>query len=113
MLSLGIGGNKIAIRTVLHLAGKTVERLPAPSTIAGVISKLHLGEVLPATAYNTLDTDGTTKFGEKYGSYQVSTTEGSYSLALCEMKAGSTADTLEVLDQAITDIDNICDGLDA
>ena len=67
LLSLGIGHNKIdpAICTVLHLAGKTVERLPAPSTInnmnveAGVISKLHLGEVLPATAYNTLHTDGT------------------------------------------------------
>ena len=120
LLSLGIGRNKIdpAIRTVLRLAGKTVERLPAPSTInnmiveAGVISKLHLGEVLPTTAYNTLHTDGTTKFGEKYGSYQVSTTEASYSLALCEMKAGSAADTLEVLDQVITDIDNICDGLD-
>ena len=120
LLSLGIGHNKIgpAICTVLRLAGKTVERLPAPSTInnmiveAGVISKLHLGEVLPATAYNTLHTDGTTKFGEKYGSYQVSITEGSYSLTLCEMKAGSAADTLEVLDQAITDINNICDGLD-
>ena len=42
-------------------------------------------------AYNTLHTDGITKFGEKYGSYQVSTTEASYSLALCEMKAGSAA----------------------
>jgi len=87
LLSLGIGRNKIdpAIRTVLCLAGKTVERLPAPSTTnnmiveAGVILKLHLGEVLPTTAYNTLHTDGTTKFGEKYGSYQVSTTEASYS----------------------------------
>ena len=120
LFSLGIGHNKIdpAIRTVLCLAGKTVERLSVPSTInnmiveAGVISKLHLGEVLPTTAYNTLHTDGTTKFGEEYGSYQVSTKEGSYSLALCEMKAGSAADTLEVLDQPITDIDNICDGLD-
>ena len=120
LFSLGIGHNKIdpVIRTVLRLAGKTVERLPVPSTInnmiveAGVISKLHLGEVLPTTAYNTLHTDGTTKFGEEYGSYQVSTKEGSYSLALCEMKAGSAADTLEVLDQPITDIDNICDGLD-
>jgi len=43
---------------------------PAPSTInnmiveAGVISKLQLGEVLPTTAFNTLQTDGTTKFGE-------------------------------------------------
>ena len=105
-----------AILTVLCLVGITVERLPTPSTIhnmvveAGVISKLHLGEVLPTTIYNTLHTDSTTKFGEKYGSYQVSTTEASYSLALCEMKAGSAADTLEVLDQAITD--NICDGLD-
>ena len=53
LFSLGIGHNKIdpAIRTVLRLAGKTVERLPVPSTInnmiveAGVISKLHLGEV--------------------------------------------------------------------
>ena len=35
LLSLGIGRNKIdpAIHTVLRLAGKTVERLPAPSTI--------------------------------------------------------------------------------
>jgi len=103
---------------VLRLAGKTVERLPAPSTInnmiveAGVISKLQLGEVLPTTAFNTLHTDGTTKFGERYGGYQISTTEASYSLALCDMKAGSAADTLEVLDQVITDIDNICDGLD-
>ena len=72
LLSLGIGRNKIdpAIRTVLRLTGKTVERLPAPSTInnmiveAGVISKLQLGEVLPTTAFNTLHTDGTTKFGE-------------------------------------------------
>jgi len=90
LLSLGIGRNKIdpAIRTVLRLTGKTVERLPAPSTInnmiveAGVISKLQLGEVLPTTAFNTLHTDGTTKFGEKYGGYQISTTEASYSLAL-------------------------------
>ena len=57
LLSLGIGRNKIdpAIRTVLRLAGKTVERLPAPSTInnmiveAGIISKLHLGEVVPTS----------------------------------------------------------------
>jgi len=62
LLSLGIGHNKIdlaiAIHTVLCLAGKTVEGLPAPSTInnmiveAGVISKLQLGEVLPTTAFN-------------------------------------------------------------
>lgn len=40
LLSLGIGRNKIdpAIRTVLRLAGKTVERLPAPSTINNMVS---------------------------------------------------------------------------
>ena len=77
LLSVGIGRNKIdpAICTVLHLAGKTVECLSAPSTInnmiveAGVILKLHLGEVLLTTAYNTLHTGGTTKFDEKYRSY--------------------------------------------
>jgi len=79
---------------VLCLAGKTVEGLPAPSTInnmiveAGVISKLQLGEGATNNCIQHLHTDGTTKFGEKYGGYQISTTEASYSLALCDMKAG-------------------------
>ena len=88
---LALGATKLthaAILKVLCLAGIMVERLPTPSTIhnmvveAGVISKLHLGEVLPTTTYNTLHTDSTTKSK----AYQVSTTEASYSLALCELK---------------------------
>ncbi len=117
LLSLGVGQNRIdpVIRNVMKLAGKEAHRLPAPSTInnmireAGIISKLQLGEVIPQSAFNTLHTDGTTKFGEKFGAFEISTSECSYSLALAEMKSGSATETLDVLDRIIGELDDICE----
>ena len=123
LLSLGVSTKRVdpVIRTVLHLADKSVGRLPSATTVkemvieAGIVSKLQLSEILPLTEFNTLHTDGTTKYGEKYGAFEVSTTEGSYSLALCEMKSGSSTESLDVLNTIIEEIDEISEsaGLDA
>ena len=51
--------------------------------------------------------DGTTKFGEKFGWFQITTPNSSYTLCLTEMKAGGTKDFREVLENALADIDSI------
>jgi len=52
----------------------------------------------------TLHSDGTSKFGEHYGSYQISTEHGSYSLGLCEMLTGSAEITLHTFKQIISNL---------
>ena len=49
----------------------------------------------------TLHSDGTTKFGEHYCSFQISTPTTSYSIGLAEMPTGSTLHVLEILQQVL------------
>lgn len=55
------------------------------------VSALHLAEelTLHEDAANTLHSDGTTKFGQKYASYQVATCKQTFSLGMVEAKCGS------------------------
>lgn len=69
---------------------------------------MQLSEELPNRATNTLHSNGTTKFGEKFGGFQVTTQESSYTLCLAEMKAGGAKDFKEVLKQALSDIEAAC-----
>lgn len=49
------------------------------------VSYLHLA---PKQTANTLHSGGTTKFGRKYGGFQITTADSSYTLCLAQMKAG-------------------------
>ena len=49
----------------------------------------------------TLHSDGTTKFGQHYGSFQVSAEETVYTLGLSEMLTGSAEKTLDTLKQIL------------
>ena len=80
---------------------------------AVLVSKLQLSEILPLTEYNTLHTDGTSKYGEKYGAFEISTTERCYSLALCDMKSGSSIECLDTLNTIIEDIDQLSEAAHA
>ena len=53
----------------------------------------------------TLHSDGTSKFGEHYGSYQISSESRAYSLGLCDMLTGSADLTLLTLKQILGDLD--------
>ena len=116
LLSVGVSTSKVdaTIRTVLKLAEREAGRLPSATLVknmaveAGILSKIQLGEVIPMQKFNTLHTDGTTKFGQKYGAYEISTVDGSYSLALCEMKSGCATDSLDTLDNILEDIEEAC-----
>ena len=74
------------------------------------IVQAQLGEKLSQTVgYNTLQTDGTTKFDEHYATYDVRTseTEISYTLGLRHVFSGSAQDTLETLKEILDDIDSV------
>ena len=62
--------------------------------------------MLQQTSYSfNLHSDGTSKFGEHYGSYQSSTEKSVYFLGLCEMLTGSAELTLHTFKQIINDLD--------
>lgn len=71
---------------------------------ARTVSHVQLAEQMPGEQFTTLHTDGTTKFGHKYGSYQVSTETSCYTLGLADMQSGTAVQTLGVLKQVLNDI---------
>ena len=67
----------------------------------------QLAEQLTRTKDLTLHNDGTSKFGQHYGGFQVS-----YSLGLCEMLTGSADLTLKSLQMILADIEAVAgDGI--
>ena len=102
------------IKAVCGLAGQQIGKLPSKSTIANLmvearsVAHLQLAEAIPKENTNTLHSDGTTKFGKKYGGLQVSTVNSSYTLCLTEMKAGSAKDFKILLERALSDVDIAC-----
>ena len=54
-----------------------------------------------------LNNDGTSKFGQHYGGFQVSLPDNLYSLGLCEMLTGSTDLTLKSLQIILADIEAV------
>ncbi len=71
------------------------------------LAHLQLAEQLTVCPTNTLHSDGTTKFGHKYGGFQVTSMDSSYTLCISDMKAGGE-DFKELLEQALSDINAVC-----
>lgn len=90
ILSRNVGIKQVepVIRAVLRLVGMECDHLPKHTIISEMLlesralSQVQLAETLANTEYNTLHSDGTTKFGQKYCGYQVSTAETSLTLGL-------------------------------
>ena len=111
-MNAGVKNVDPIIRTVLsNIAGITVDQLPKYTTIVGMLPEMkalaykQIAEKLQVTQQLTLHSDGTSKFGQHYGSFQVSTTESSYSLGLSEMLCGSAQCTLDTLKLILSEID--------
>ena len=114
LLSMNVGVKNVdpIIRTVLsNIAGITVDRLPKYTTIVEMLPEMkalaykQIAEKLQVSQQLTLHSDGTSKFGQHYGSFQVSTTQSSYSLGLSEMLCGSAQCTLDTLKLILSEID--------
>ena len=87
---------------VEKLAGMKIDRLPSCATlaklttVAKLVSYQQIGEELQGKENVTLHCDGTTKFGDKYVSYQISSEDSAYSIGLADMQAGTALQTLDI-----------------
>ena len=114
LLSMNVGVKNVdpIIRTVLsNIAGTTVDQLPKYTTIVEMLPEMkalvykQIAEELQVSQQLTQHSDGTSKFGQYYGSFQVSTTRSSYSLELSEMLCVSAQCTLDTLKVTLSEID--------
>ncbi len=106
LLSMNVGVRNvepIVISVLKNLIGVDIDRVPKYSTIIGMLSEMkaiayqQLSDELVTTEFTTLHSDGTTKFGQHYGSFQISTENSAYALGLMEMSSGSANTTLDCL----------------
>ena len=95
---------------LLNITGTEVDALAKSSTLSSMLAKMkclayeQLSEELNVLDNITLHSDGTSKFSQHFGSYQVSTEKSAYSLGLCEMLTGSAEVTLHTFKQIISDL---------
>ena len=117
LLSLNVGVRNVGpiIRSVLkNIAHKSATRLPSYGLMCQMmlesltVVQAQLGDCLSeASGFTTLQTDGTTKFGDHYATYDVQTDSFSFTLGLRHVFSGSSMDTLETLKQILDDIDSV------
>ena len=120
LLSLNVGVKNIAptIRCVMkNLAQKSVGRLPSHGLMCQMIVEslvtvqAQLGQKLSQTeGFNTLQTDGTSKFSQHYAAFDVRVCEdqaSTYTLGLRHIFSGAAKDTLETLKEILSDLDSV------
>ena len=121
LLSLNVGIRNVdpVIRAVLSLiAHRSVDRLPSHSSLCRMITEglsvaeMQLGETLTEEGRDnfTLQTDGTTKYGQHYATFDVATfdvatVDGTYTLGLRHVFSGSAQNTLDTLKEILEDLD--------
>ena len=74
------------------------------------IAHAQLGEQLSIDDdnFHTLQTDGTTKYGQHFTTYDVVTANDTYSLGLRHVFSGTAQNTLETLLEILDDLDVVC-----
>ena len=92
---------------------KSVSRLPSYG-LTCQIAQAQLGDELSqVSGSTTLQTDGTTKFGEHFSTYDIRTEEAvTYTLAIRHVFSGSAKNTLETFQEILSDIDSVQKALD-
>ena len=116
LLSLNVGIKRVApiITAVLkNLTDLSVDRLPSKSLLCNMmvecltLAHAQLGEELSHDDKSnyTIQSDGTTKFGEHYGTFDIATDETTYILGIRHVFSGSAQDTLDTLKEILEDLD--------
>ena len=62
-------------------------------------------------SFNTIQTDGTTKFGDHFITYDIATPQTSYMLGLRHVFSGSAQNTLETFKEILDDLDAVQEAL--
>ena len=111
-LNVGIRNVEPVIRSVLkHMVSIEVKELPQSTSLVRMFAEMkglacqQLAEELGKQENLTLHSDGTSKYGQHYYSFQVSTQDSAYSLGMAEMLTGSTKQVLHTFKQILSDIE--------
>ena len=118
LLSLNVGIRNISpvIRTVMKtLAHQSVGRLPSQTALCRMmleglsLSEIQLGQKLTEVGQEnfTLQTDGTTKYGKHFATFDVATEDCSYTLGVRLVFSGSAQNTLDTLREILDDLDMV------
>ena len=114
LLSMNVGVNNVdpIIRCVLnHVAGISVDELPHKGTLVRMFAEMkaiscqQIAEECGSCDNLTLHSDGTSKFGQHYFSFQLTSCNSTYSLGLSEMLTGSTTQVLCTFKQILSDFE--------
>ena len=111
-LNVAIKNDDPIIRYVFkHIVSFEIKELPQTSTLTGMYAKMkglayhQSSEELHKGENFTLHSDGTTKFGQHHYSFQVSMSDGTYSLGLAEMLSGSATEVLSTFQQILCNLE--------
>ena len=111
-LNVGIKNVDAVIRCVLkHIASIEVKKLPHSSSLVRMLAEMkglacqQLAEEVSKEGCVSLHSDGTSKYGQHYYSFQIFTSDSAYSLGLAEMLAGSTSQVLHTFKQILSDLE--------
>ena len=110
--NVGVWNVGPVIRAVTKMVGVKVQELPSVGLLSRMLielkaaGSLQVADVMEdAGDISTLHSDGTSKFGKKYGSFQIATEEKTMSVGLVEMGSGTAQHALEKLKEALLDIE--------
>ena len=116
LLSLNVGLLNVrpVIECVLEMVGMHIDELPSTGALSNMlielkrITSLHAAKELLASDNLTVHSDGTSKFGDKFGSFQLATESKAFSMGVVDMKCGTAAHTLEKLQEILADVTDVC-----
>ena len=112
LLSLNVGIRNVVpvIKAVLeNVAHKTLDRLPCKTSLCRMmvecltLAQAQLGEELSCEERDnfTIQTDGTSKYGQHFSTYDVATVDTTYALGLRHVFSGSSQNTLDTLKEIL------------
>ena len=111
-MNVGISNVQPIIRCVLqHIASLEVEELPCTATLVHMLTEMkvlayqQLSEELSKQENLTLHSDGTSKFGQHYYLFLISTRHSVYTLGLAEMLTGSTTQVMHTYKKVLSDVE--------
>ena len=118
LLSINVGiRNMVPVITSVmrNLVHQSVDRLPSNTVLCKMmlecltLTEAQLGEKLSHSNHNnyTLQTDGTTKYGQHYATFDLATIDTAYTLGLRLMFSGSAQNTLNTLKEILEDLDMV------
>ena len=105
------------IEAVLAIAGKHANQLPSVSGINRMnierlaLAQKQLGDQFADKENTCLLTDETPKFGDSFGGYNATDSDGrTWVLGLRQLPSKSAADTLDAFKDILKDVDEVCGG---